>query len=321
MPFSMEDVILKRILATIVYYDIFNYPLTSFEIWKYLLFETGEQESGTSQKNPEKVTLAEALEALENKQLKKRIEEYQGFYFLKGRKELVRERLKNNKISEIKYKKIIRALKFLKYCPFLRMIAVTGTVAMKNAERKSDLDFLIVFKSGRIFTGRLLFTFLVHIMKMRRYGKKITDRICLNHFITDDSLEIGLKDLFASSEYSFILPVYGADIFKKFQSANVWIGKYLVNHTVDQVINMKIVSDSNISRFIRSIGENIFSIKLVEKLLGRWQIERIARDPRTHKNGSIIIADEEALVFLPEPQGSRIGMIFKDRITLILAAK
>jgi len=89
----------KNILATIVYYDVLDYPMTAFEIWKYLL-KIKNEENEPEEKN----NLLDIINYLEKEELKKFVEEYRGFYFLKGRRELVDRRLESNKISEEKLK-------------------------------------------------------------------------------------------------------------------------------------------------------------------------------------------------------------------------
>ena len=80
----------KNILANLAYYDVMDYPMTSFEIWKYL---TKVQSSKFKvQSEEEKHTLCDIIKELENENLKKKIEEYRGFFFLKaGRILLSRE--------------------------------------------------------------------------------------------------------------------------------------------------------------------------------------------------------------------------------------
>src|SRR3989339_857741 len=270
----MERVLSRNILSTLIYYDLLDYPLTSFEIWRYLLSRNAESE----------VSLVDVVKELEGEEVKKYTEEYQGYYFLKGRKDLVEQRLERNKISEKKFKKILKIAKWLRLVPFVRMIAVTGTVAMKNADKKSDLDLLIVLKQGRIFIGRTLVTLLTHLLGARRYGEKITDRICLNYFITTGSLEIELKDVFSASEYAFARPVYGKEPFKKFQKANGWIKDFMPNYQVDETEGMKILGDSWVVGAVRDFGEVIFGFDFLESWLKGWQTERIARDPRTHRD-------------------------------------
>jgi len=307
----MSDILAKHILTTIVYYDVMDYPMTGFEIWKYL---TKIDNSETFEENNE-LKLLDVLEALDDDTLKKHVTEYRGFYFLRGRQKLVSQRIRRNKIAEKKYKIIRRVVKILRFVPFVRMLAVTGRLAMKNTEEKSDLDLMVVLKHGKIFTGRLLVTLAVHILGKRRHNDRIADRVCLNYFITTKSLEINLKDIYSSSEYSFILPLFGFKIFRKFQMKNRWIRNYKVNYGIDEIANLKMLKDAQLIKFIRKIGEGILKFDFIEKALKSWQINRISKNPKTHQPGSIIIVNDESLIFLPEPQGPIIYEKFKERLS------
>jgi hypothetical protein len=299
----------KSILATLAYYDVMDYPMTIFEIRKY--FTNFNQQSEAESLQPD---LLGIINALESDKLKKFIEEYRGFYFLKGRKNLVEQRLERNKIAERKFKILLKAARWLRLVPFVRMLAVTGRLAMKNTESQSDLDILVVLKSGKIFTGRTLVTLAVHLLGRRRYGKKIANRICLNYFITERSLEINLKDAFSASEYAFIFPLFGFTVFQKFQAANSWIKNYKPNFRADDIPNLKLLPDISAAKFFRETGEKILNFNFIEQLLKRWQTRRIANDPRTHKAGSMIIANDEMLVFLPEPQSPEVFQKFKEKL-------
>jgi hypothetical protein len=294
----------QNILSTIIYYDILDYPMTSFEIWKYLI----------AQNNDKEIKLVDIIEELENEEIKKYVEKYHGFYFLKNRERLVAQRIERNKISQEKFKIINRAVFWLKFTPFLKMIGITGRMAMKNAETKSDLDFLVILKSGKIFTGRLFFTLITQLLGLRRHGRKITNRICLNYFIADESSEIISKDLYSSSEYYFMLPVFGREVFKNFQKRNSWITGYKPNYSLNSADNLKLISDSPMAKIIRKIGEAVFSFNFIEDYLRKWQMERIVNDPRTHQKGSAVMAGDEALVFLPVPQGPEIYEKFQKKI-------
>jgi hypothetical protein len=311
----MSDQVYKYILATISYYDILDYPLTSFEIWKYLIPWVGERET---ENKKEKVSLREIIKELETEKSKKYLEEYRGFYFLRGRKHLVEDRLERNKISEEKYKIAKKVAWVTRFVPYVRMIAVTGRVAMKNAEKKSDIDFLVILEKGKIFTGRTLVTLLIQLLGKRRYGAKIKNRICLNYFISADQLEISQKDLFSSSEYSFITPLFGKEIFQNFQKSNSWIKKYKLQWEEDTIVNLKLIEDTKFSRLIRLLGEKIFTFAFIEVKLKSWQTKRIAKDPRTHLPGSLVLASDTELVFLPRPQGPEIFQKFKEKLDQIV---
>jgi len=304
----------KHILTTLAYYDVMDYPMTSFEIWKYLTI-ANQRPTAKGQRS---FFLLDVINELESENLKKKIEEYRGFFFLEGRKNLVEQRIRRNKIAESKYKILLRVANVLRFVPYVRMVAVTGRMAMKNAEEKSDLDMLLVLEQGKIFTGRILVTLVVHLMGLRRYREKIANRICLNYFITTSSLEIRLKDIFSASEYYFMLPLFGLETFKDFQEQNSWIGEYKFNYKKDEAANLKMLTDIWPARFLRSLGEKILRPGFIEKSLGAWQMKRINKNPKTHQAGSMVSASNEALIFLPSPQGPKIFDKFQERLSSLV---
>lgn len=300
----MADDLAKCVLDTIVYYDVMDYPMTSFEVWKYLIDKNGDLKL-------QKYSLADIDKILTDERVDKLVEEYRGFFFLRGRKELVESRLEKNKLANEKFKLLQGAIFWLRMVPFVRMVAVTGSMAMKNTDKDSDMDLLVVLKHGKIFTGRTLFTAMTHLLGKRRYADKIQNRVCLNYFITTKSLEVVLKDIFSASEYSFILPIFGFHFFRKFQEKNSWIGRYKPNFQPDLAVNLKALQDNSIVRLTRRTGERVFAFTWIEENLKKWQVARIETDPRTHQEGSMIVADSEMLIFLPNPQGPKVFEKFK----------
>jgi len=299
----------KNILATVCYYNILDYPLTSFEIWKYLM-KSGEQDEGDHKRS-----LADVLEKLENGALANFIEEFQGFYFLKGKQELVEKRIARGKISVMKIKKLRRVIWILRFVPFVRMIGVTGRLAMKNAQEKSDWDLLVVLKYGKIWTGRTLVTLATHFLGKRRYGHKIKDRVCLNHFITNKSLKIKIRDLFSANEYYFCFPIFGSLEYKRFQIKNRWIKKFKPDYEIAEADNLKMLKDTKFSRAVRKFLEIIFDWNFLENWLRILETKKIKNNPKTHQKGSLIDISDEALIFLPSPQGPKVFERFKERIS------
>jgi len=300
----------RNILNTIIYYDILNYPVTSFEIWKYLTVAEGN--AGEK----ERCGLGDIIEALESEEIKRSVEEYQGFYFFKGRKYLTENRIQNDKNAIVKYKIAEWVAWWLRFVPFVRMVSVTGTLGMKNCEKDSDIDFFVILERGRIFTGRLFVTAMVHVLGRRRYGEKIKNRICLNYFITTESLEIKRQDLFAANEYSFFYPLFGFETYRSFAKENVgWVNKYKPNFEYGDLKPAKyFVEHGDMSRFVQKAKErliNSFGGDRMEAWLKKKQIARIERNPLTKKEGAYIEATDENLIFLPEPQGLKIWEEFK----------
>jgi hypothetical protein len=308
-----RDDLQKYILTTVIYYDGLDYPLTSFEIWKYLTRYQGTDNENQN-KMEEKFTLGEVLRELEEYKLKRFIQEYQGFYFLKGRSELVRQRIRRNKISMVKIKKLRRTVWFLKFIPFVRMVGVTGRLAIKSAEADSDWDVLVVLRHGKIWTGRTLVTAILQVMGKRRHGDKIRDRVCLNYFVTDESLELATQNLYDSSEYFFIFPLFDSGLFSSFQRKNKWIRDFKLNYYVSGSSHLKNLEDSRTAELARKIGESIFRAQFLENWLEVWQQKKIAKNPKTEKLGSFVRATKDHLIFLPEPQGPRLAQMLAQKI-------
>lgn len=295
----------KNILATVAYYDGMDYPLTAFETFKYLT----TLNSRLTADNKQQFSLANIIKELDEYKMKRFIEERAGFYFLKGRKNLVEQRIERDKIAVSKLKRLRRIVRILRFVPFIRMIGVTGRLAMKNADEGSDWDILVVLKGGKIWTGRTLVTLLLQLLGKRRHGEKIKDRVCLNHFITNESLEIATRDkfaLFSAHEFSFVFPFFDTGIFQKFQLRNSWIKDYKLNYHLDEIGNLKTLGESGATRLIRRIGERIFGWQILENWLRSWQRKKIMNNPKTRLPGSFIRATDQQLVFLPEPRGSEL---------------
>jgi hypothetical protein len=300
----------KNILATVIYYDGLDFPMTSFETWKYLI----RTDYYDNVKEPVETSLREVVAMLGDESLSKFIRQERGFYFLNGRSELVAKRIANGKISDRKIRRLRSVSKWLRFVPFVRMVGVTGGLAMKNAKSGSDWDLLIVLKHGKIWTGRTLVTALVHLLKKRRHDEKISDRICLNYFITEESLEVATKDLFSASEYMFLFPLFGWESFNRFQIRNQWIRDIKPLYSLCSVSPLKTIEDSRVSETIRSWGEILLSPDSLESWLKKIEKRRIMQNPKTHREGSLICADDDALVFLPEPHGPIVFERFKEKV-------
>lgn len=311
----MSDTLNKNILATIIYYDGLGYPLTAFEIWKHMVrtdyYDPKNQDANFS--------LADVAKHLAENKLAQFLENQNGFYFLKGQKHLVEKRIANGKISTGKIKKIIFIAKIIRFIPFVRMIGVTGAVAMKNARAKSDLDLLIVLRHGKIWTGRTLVTLVLHLLGARRHGQKISNRACLNFFVTDESLEVITKDLFSANEYMFIFPLFGWDVFGRFQIRNQWMKTMKPTYALSEISPLKIIPDSQFSKAIRTFGEIVFSFDWIEKSLKKVEKKKIMRNPKTSQEGSLVYANDDALVFLPNPRGPLVFERFKEKVEQISA--
>ncbi|MDD3190883.1 MAG: hypothetical protein PHI66_04320 [Candidatus Pacebacteria bacterium] len=288
----------KSILATVSYYDIFDYPLTGFEIWRYLVL--------SEEFKNDKFTAGDLFEAInDGGELKNKISQKHGFYFFAGREEIVEKRLWRKKLADEKWKKMKKVFELVVLVPFVRGIFISGSLAMENSKTDSDIDIIVVAKHGRIWTVRTLMTVLTTIFGVRRHGNKTEDRICLNHYITDESLRIPFESLYNAESYIHLTNLYNGDknIFRLFQEGNGWIGNYLINYKISKLGSVRSLDKNRFFVSVSKIFEMFLSGFLgnnAEKIFASVESRRIRRDILYEKSGGRITIDESQLEFHPD---------------------
>lgn len=305
----------KSILATIAYYDVLEYPLTGFEIFKYLInpshiIAQSDLKRDLTLEPLIQPVFMDVLKSLNNKSLTDFIEEKNGFYCLKKSKKsgekyidkLIEIRIERQKISDQKWKKAKKIIRKLQAVPYVKIIAVSGSLALDNAKKQSDIDLLIITKHKRIWTVRFFITFLTQIMGKRRHGKKTADRICLNHYITDKSLKIDFPSLYNAQTYAHLIPVLEKGIYNEFQKANQWIKNYLAFYPKQENFNQRVIKQSKFLKTIARFQEtilNTFLGSILEKILSFFQKAIIRYHSSSAKKQGRVIADEFQLEFHP----------------------
>jgi len=301
----------KSILATIGYYDIFDYPLTGFEVFKYLInplhiiSQLGIKK-GMKLEPVRETSFLDILKILGSGNLEDFIEEKNGLYFLKGKGNLVKQRIERQKIAVSRWKKVYRVIKFLQVCPFIKMIAVCNSLAIDNSKQKADIDFFIIIRKGRIWLTRFLITFIIWSLGQRRHGQKIAGRVCLSFYITDQalnlqSLTIEPYDIYLAHWVLEIKPVYWRNqTYNQFISENKWLKDYFFNF--EQTLNERHpqFKTNGFLSLIQKSSEKILGGwfgGLIEKLFRLVQRHRINRKITPHKIPTAVVVSDKILKF------------------------
>jgi predicted nucleotidyltransferase len=305
----------KQILATVVYYDILDYPLTSFEVFLYLVNKNYESRIMNQE-------LSDVCELLNNSEyLKKYLDQKLGFYFLKNRKDIVQQRLNRKKLADQKWKKIKKVFWIMQITPFMRMVLVSGSLALGNSKNESDVDLIIIAKKKRIWIVRTFITLLTSILGVRRYKNKTENKICLNHYITNKSLKIPFESLYNAQSYLHLINIYDSkkdkELFKKFQKENEWIKKYAGNYKSSELGGFRSIKRNKILNFISKISEFILSGEIgnyFENALSKIQSAKIKKDKLYKKSGGRITINNDQLEFHPDSHEANIIPEFNKRI-------
>ena len=214
----------KDILKILRYFSFFSYAPTGEEIFRFF---------------PKKITghgLEKNLKALEKKRrivsLMKgssstsyTLLEYRVFFTHRS----VRERISKKKVQRVRF-----FIRLLSWIPLIRFVALTGTVAVGNAQSKDDIDLFIIMSRNRLWSGRFISLYLASMLRIRRSRgeRQVKDKVCLNLFFDERELKIPKQKhtLYVAHEVLQMKPLIDKEnIFTRLLGANTWIFKMFPN--------------------------------------------------------------------------------------------
>lgn len=257
------------ILRTIIFFDIFDYPLTLLEIWKWLNITNGSPMAHQ--------WLTDILEALN--QMPDKIKTKNGFYFLAGRESIIEERLRRYGYAETKYRRAITFIKIFRFIPFIKMIAVCNNLAYSNSSSKGDLDLFIIVQKNRLWLTRLLVVGFLKIFGLRPTLAKKQDTLDATFFLSEDNLnlelvKIGQEDIYLTYWVDQLVPIYDAvNTYQKFQATNQWIKKTLPNSFGYRANDRRTVKNGLFSHLIIQPSNLLLNWSFLEKLAKIYQLK------------------------------------------------
>jgi hypothetical protein len=261
------------VIRSVVYAGLFDYPLTLSEVHRTLV---GCDASG-----------AEVLATYNRSALLRELVEYRdGFFFPAGRGDLVAERRRREARSRLFLQRHRRVLAAVCRLPFVRMVALSGSIAHLNLEDGGDLDLFIVTRGHHVWTVTVTTLVLTRLLRCRR-------QICANFVVSDSALAFEQPDLFTANQIIHLKPLVGADVIADLLQANPFVARYYPNAAAElktQSLEPK-AQDSKVgtqasSRF------SVLSSEFIEKACRRlysWHLRRRApgwRSPEQVRLGS-----------------------------------
>lgn len=206
----------RAILETVARFDIFNFPLTSLEIWQFLNI---------------KATYSDILKNLESTKLENSL----GFYYLPNRQELINIREQRYREAGAKIELALRRLKLISWLPNIKLIALANIIGPHNLKTDNDLDLFIITKTNRLWLVKFLATIILKLTNLRPTEKKVKNKLCLSFLIDESALDlraykIDNSDWFFSLLITGFLPLYGdLQTYNNFIKANTWLDQDLPN--------------------------------------------------------------------------------------------
>jgi hypothetical protein len=270
----------RSILNTIIFFDLFDYPLTLLEIQKYLDVKC------------DLVELEKELSALDKIQIKN------GFYFLSSREKIIKTKMARYNYADRKFKRALFIAQILKFIPWIKMIAIGNLIGAHNLKDDGDIDFFIITEEKKLWLSRFFAVTLIKILGLRPSARNQKDKICLSFFISENapSLEnLMLKnkdqepqDLYFIYWLAGLAPIYNQNkTYEKFIEKNNWIKNILPNWQPAELVDRRFIKNGA-NKFLDLLfgrQENFFK-KLQFKILPRNLKEN------QNKNTNVVINDQ-----------------------------
>ncbi len=195
----------RAILETLAYSDVFDYPLRVEEIHRYVPLAADDNE------------IREVLSGSESVGCR------DGFYFLAGREEILAVRSRREAASRPRFRQAVRVGRLLGRLPFIRMVALTGSLALLNSDESADLDYMLVARRGRVWIARGFALLLNRLTALWGYT------LCPNLIVSEEAIEWKQRDLYSAREICQMVPVAGREVYNSLRCRNTWTQGFLPN--------------------------------------------------------------------------------------------
>jgi len=179
-----KDFLTEEELISLLYHDIFDYPLTSQELIKWRAGEKTLYFEHSQRKQTRRNKLVYT-----DKEKSPNVVSRGGYYFLEGREGLILKRTLREKTSRAKFLIAQKAARIIGRIPTVKMVAVTGALCMGSCQEEADIDLLIITRKGVLWTSRILvYQKLCHIYPWIGFPKQPKVRSSLVKFFQSFSL-------------------------------------------------------------------------------------------------------------------------------------
>lgn len=200
----------EQVLRTLLYFDIFNYPLNAAEVFAFLRVK--ENSVGATTKS---------LDSLVERKI---IFRFGNLYSLHADEKNIRRRLKGNTEAEKWLQVAQRQAGFIGKFPFVRAVMASGSLSKGYMDEKSDLDFFVVTTPGRLWIARTLL-----VMYKRIFLANSHKMFCVNYFVDAEHLEIEEKNIFTATELVTLIPLYNVHGYQSVMDSNAWVKGFFPN--------------------------------------------------------------------------------------------
>jgi hypothetical protein len=282
--------LLHAVFHTLAYADVFDYPLTVPEVYRYLMSE--------------KASFQEVAQALADETRFTRIGDY---FTLRGREEIVETRKRRAEVASRLWGKAARYGRIIASLPFVRMVAVTGSLSMNNTDEGKDVDYMIVTAPNRLWICRAL------SLLVARFAKLDGVSLCPNYLVTTNALTLNERSLYVAHELAQMIPLSGIDMYRGMLRLNDWIYEYLPNAR-GLPESPWLVEQDNGRSFVQRILEMTFNLPFGDWLENWERNRKIKKLTREQSSSSESYFSADVCKGHVDRHGENIGTAFAIRV-------
>ena len=229
----------EAIARSVLYASLFDYPLTLAQLRQTLI--------GSTQ------TASEIFAALRGSTaLSRVVEERDGYFFPAGRSDLIDTRLHR----EIRSHAFLAAhgplLRLIAALPFIRMVALSGSIAHLNLEPGGDLDLFLVTRGARVWSTAVLVVVVAKLLRRR-------STLCANFVVAETALAFDQKDLFTASQVINLRPLIGDETYRRIVRCNPFVTDFYPNFHASSAGSFR-VRQSRVLRAAKAAAEFILFV-------------------------------------------------------------
>jgi hypothetical protein len=239
----------EAIARSVLYAALFDYPLTLSQLRQTLIGSTQTPSAilGSADRSP-------ALAHI--------IEQRDGYFFPSGRSDLIDTRRRREARSRAFLAAHWPLLRLIAALPFVRMVALSGSIAHLNLEAGGDLDLFLVTRGSRVWSTTVAVVLLAKLLRRR-------GTLCANFVVADSALRFEQQDLFTANQIINLQPLTGHETFRQILVLNPFVRQFYPNFHPSSARTARLRQ----SRVLRSTRWSMETLLLVPSLMA----ERVCR--------------------------------------------
>jgi predicted nucleotidyltransferase len=293
----------ENILATLAYFDMFNYPLSRAEIFLFL-------EKKYNYEAFDNMLISLLMDGI--------IHQFDKFYTLKNDHQMVVRRNEGNKKAAELIKIAGKVGDLLIKFPFVRGIAISGSLSKNFADEFSDIDLFIITEKNRLWVARTI----MHLFKKLTFIVNKEHLFCMNYYIDTQQMEIPEKNIYTAIEVVTLIPLQGDVIFEKFYAENSWTRDFLPNKYMRLSLakpEKKHYLKIAVEYFMNNTLGNMIDNWLMKITSSRWQKKTVEKKVNDHGNILALLTGKHFAK--PDPKNFQVPLLtsYQNKVTDLLS--